>query len=93
VCTPQGMQWVRLDADAAVPPTPQAPANAPSHALACPCAAGGLALTDPPSDALAAPPPPPLVGVRAWVQGPSPWVNADTIWRVLLMAPMRAPPG
>lgn len=90
ICTPTGMQWVPVaDAQAAVGRDPQDPWP---QGLAKPCVwAAAFA---------AAPPPPPSMGGVAWVPGagvqpvPAPSViTPDTVARVLLMAPMRAPPA
>lgn len=89
VCTPNGMQWVALDG--AVGETPATPVDGPAT-LGQPCVWAAAALSLP-----AAPLPQGLVAVWAPARlhrvgrcrAPTP---QDTVARVLLMAPMRAPP-
>jgi hypothetical protein len=85
ICTPQGMQWVALDDSA-----PGEPAD-PAQGLAQPCVWASAHLT-----LLAQPPalrhgaPQPAERLRVGHQPLDP--PSDRAERVLLMAPMRAPP-
>lgn len=90
VCTPAGLQWVAMD-DALGGDAPAAPSEQPM-AMGQPCVWAAAALSLP-----AAPLPQGLVAALAparlhrvgWHHRPS---TPDTVERVLLMAPMRAPP-
>lgn len=86
ICTPQGMQWVALDEHA-----PGAPADSAAQGLAQPCvwASAHLALLAQPP-ALHPGAPQPAERLRMDRQAFDP--PSDRAERVLLMAPMRAPP-
>ena len=89
ICTPQGMQWVALDEHA--PDDPADPADPAAQGLAQPCVWASAHLT-----LLAQPPalhhgaPLPAERLRMGRQPLDP--PSDHAERVLLMAPMRAPP-
>lgn len=89
ICTPNGLQWVALDGA----PAEEHPADWP-QGLAQPCAwaSAHVAMSAAAGSDIGVPHPPPattlrLAGVAPDTRAPG---NAD---RVLLMAPMRAPPA
>lgn len=95
VCTPQGLQWVRLDAAASQAASPQEPPSGESGAQqavpGCVWAVSHVSL--PPVARMAGPVPARGAGTvpcdeMARVRPP----GQDGPVRVLLMAPMRAPP-
>lgn len=86
VCTVAGMQWVAVDDTTG----PADPLNAAESLQPCVWVAAGVSLPAPPSTAW---------GTLTWTPTTEPWarlcqsaITPDTIARVLLMAPMRAPP-
>ncbi len=86
ICTPQGMQWVVLDEHA-----PGAPADPAAEGLAQPCVWASAHLTLlAQSPALRHGAPQPAERLRMGRQAFDP--PSDCAERVLLMAPMRAPP-
>lgn len=89
VCTANGMQWMAMEG--APHSTPGQPPES-SGGLAQPCvwAAAGLSLPPSPPMPVQAPPAAPARWLGAAPEGVR--VTPDTVARVLLMAPMRAPP-
>ncbi len=89
ICTPSGMQWVALDSV----PGSEGPADWP-QGLAKPCmwAMAHMAMPLAPCADGKASFPPPMDGLPMAVAGTGVISMAGSAARVLLMAPMRAPP-